>query len=103
LPLMKRLRAQDSGTLVVWQDLDRLTAGAREVQAEMTARMEPLLEHLALVFHRFTQKEGSQPPVYITVNGLPLPPRDPILATNQFRQELEGQSIRHQRRVVEVR
>lgn len=103
LPLIKRLRAQDSGTLVVWQDLDRLAAGAQDVQAEMTARMEPLLEHLALVFHRFAQKEGGKPPVHITVNGLPLPPRDPFLATNQFRQELEGQSIRHERGVVEVR
>lgn len=103
LPLIKRLKAQASGTLVVWQDLDRLTAGAKDVQAEMTARMEPLLEHLALVFHRFAQKEGLHPPVHITVNGLALPHRDPFLATNQFRQELEGQSIRHERGVVEVR
>src|SRR5690606_6240943 len=29
LPLIKRLKAQASGTLVVWQDLDRLTAGAK--------------------------------------------------------------------------
>lgn len=103
LPLIKRLKSQASGTLVVWQELDRLTAGAKDVQAEMTARMEPLLEHLALVFHRFSQKEGDHPPVQITVNGLPLPHRDPFLATNQFRQELEGQSIRHERGVVEVR
>lgn len=103
LPLIKRLEGQASGTLVVWQDLDRLTAGAKDVQAEMTARMEPLLEHLALVFHRFGQKEGSHSSVHITVNGLPLPTRDPFLATNQFRQELEGQSIRHERGVVEVR
>src|SRR3546814_9758520 len=54
-------------------------------------------------FHRFAQREGSHPSVHITVNGLPLPPRDPFLATNQFRQELEGQSIRHERGVVEVR
>lgn len=103
LPLVKRLETQASGTLVVWQDLDRLTAGAKNVQAEMTARMEPLLEHLALVFHRFAQKEGSHPSVRITVNGLSLPHRDPFLAANPFRQELEGQSIRHERGVVEVR
>src|SRR3546814_2005442 len=54
-------------------------------------------------FHRFAQKEGSHPSVHITVNGLPLPHRDPFLAANQFRQELEGQSIRHERGVVEVR
>lgn len=103
LPLINRLKVQSSGTLVVWQDLDRLTAGAKDVQAEMTARMEPLLEHLALVFHRFSQKEGIHSAVNIKVNGLALPPRDPFLATNQFRQELEGQSIREERGVVEVR
>jgi len=102
LPLIKRLRAQASGTLVVWQDLDRLTAGAKDVQAEMTARMDPLLEHLALVFHRFAKKEGAHPSVRITVNGLSLPPRDPFLADNDFRQVLEGQPIRHERGVVDV-
>lgn len=103
LPLIRRLRDQPSGTLVVWQDLDRLTAGAKDIQAEMTARMDPLLEHLALVFHRFRQKEGNHPAVQITVNGLPLPHRDPFLSSNQFRQELEGQMIRHERGEVEVR
>lgn len=102
LPLIKRLREQVSGTLVVWQELDRLTAGAKDVQAEMTARMEPLLEHLALVFHRFKQREGSHQAVQIKVNGLPLPHRDPFLSSNQFRQELEGQAIRHERGTVDV-
>jgi len=102
MPMFSRLRAQDSGTLVVWQDLDRLTAGARDVQKEMTSKMAPLLEHLALVFHRFTQKEGLHSAVSITVNGMSLPLRDPFLASNQFRQELEGQTIRHDRGTVEV-
>lgn len=103
LPLIRRLRELVSGTLVVWQQLDRLTAGANDVQAEMTARMEPLLEHLALVFHRFKHKEGSHPAVRITVNGLQLPHRDPFLSSNQFRQELEGQTIPHERGAVEVK
>lgn len=102
LPMFARLRAQDSGTLVIWQDLDRLTAGAKNVQQEMTVRMEPLLEHLALVFHRFTQREMQHPAVSMMVNGMPLPRRDPFLASNQFRQELEGQTIRHERGAVEV-
>ncbi len=102
VPLYKRLLAQETGTLVVWQELDRLTAGARNPQQEMTTRMEPLFEHLALVFHRFTQKEMPHPAVSITVNGLQLPPRDPFLASNPYRQELEGQTIREARGTVEV-
>ncbi|MBB6599611.1 ATP-binding protein [Luteimonas sp. MC1825] len=102
LPMFGRLREQKSGTLVVWQELDRLTAGAGNLQQEMTAKMEPLLEHLALVFHRFMQREAQHPKIFMAVNGMPLPHRDPFLASSQFRQELEGQTIRHERGTVEV-
>lgn len=102
LPLYAKLQSQDSGTLVIWQELDRLTAGAKSAQGEMTAKMAPLFEHLALVFHRFTQSEGSHPSVAISVNSLPLPPRDPFLGGNRFRQELEGQTIHHERGNVSV-
>ena len=102
LPMYKLLSSQPSGTLVVWEDLDRLTANASDSMKEITIKMEPLFEHLALVFHRFTQKEGEHLPVAITVNGLPLPPRDPFLGSNPYRQVLEGQSITHARGRVEV-
>lgn len=102
LPMYRQLAAQNSGTLVVWKDLDRLTANAKDPQQEITTRMEPLFEHLALVFHRFTQKEGEHPAISISVNGLPLPPRDPFLGSNPYRQALEGQVITHARGRVEV-
>lgn len=102
LPLYGRLSAQESGTLVIWQDLDRLTAGAGNPQLEMTTKMSPLLEHLALVFHRFTAKEAEHPVVIITVNGQPLPSRDPFLSSNSYRQVLEGQLIKHARGEVRV-
>ena len=102
LPFYGRLETQSSGTLVVWQDLDRLTAGARDPQQEMTAKMAPLFEHLALVFHRFTRKEDLHPAVTITVNGLAIPPRDPFLGLNDYRQELQGQTISHERGKVVV-
>lgn len=102
LPMFDKLEGQASGTLVVWQDLDRLTAGARDPQHEMTVKLAPLFEHLALVFHRFRQREGDHPAVTIFVNGMRLPPRDPFLVENPFRQVLEGQVIRHERGPIEV-
>jgi hypothetical protein len=102
LPMYRRLEAQERGTLVVWQDLDRLTAGAKDATREMTTKMEPLFEHLALVFHRFSRKEGNFPAVAMTVNGLPVPARDPFLGTNSYRQELRGQTITHERGDVVV-
>jgi hypothetical protein len=102
LPMFSRLQALDSGTLVVWQDLDRLTAGAFDPQAEMTTKLSSLYEHLALVFHRFTQKEEGIGPVSMMVNGQQIPPRDPFLRSNTFRQPLEGQVIKHERGDVRV-
>lgn len=102
LPMFSRLQALDSGTLVVWQNLDRLTAGAVDPQAEMTTKLSSLYEHLALVFHRFTQKEDGIGPVSMVVNGLQIPPRDPFLRTNTFRQPLEGQVIKQERGDVRV-
>ena len=102
LPMFSKLQALDSGTLVVWQDLDRLTAGASDPQSEMTTKLSSLYEHLALVFHRFTQKEDGIRPVSMIVNGQQIPPRDPFLRTNTFRQPLEGQVIKHERGDVRV-
>ncbi|MHC8345541.1 ATP-binding protein [Pseudomonas sp. RT6P73] len=94
MPMFSSLKLQDTGTLIVWQDLDRLTAGADRPQKEITSKLTPLLDHLALVFHRFTQRENQYEAIQITVNGLPVPARDPFLRSNPFRQPLEGQVIR---------
>lgn len=102
MPMYRRLLEQNSGTLVVWQELDRLTAKAKDPQLEMTTKMEPLFGHLALVFHRFRQKEAEHLPVSILVNGLALPPKDPFLRLNPHRQVLEGQAISHSKGSVEV-
>lgn len=95
MPMWNRLQMLENGTLVIWQDLDRLMAGARDQQKEMTVRLRPLYEHLALVFHRFTRDEGKHKAIHITLNGLAIPERDPFLSRNHFRQPLEGQRIRY--------
>lgn len=102
LPMFRRLDALPSGTLVVWQSLDRLAAGATDLAREMTVRFAGLLEHLALVFHRFAVKEEEHAALSIKVNGLRLPARDPFIRVNSYRQPLEGQTIRHERGVVRV-
>jgi hypothetical protein len=91
------LSKQESGTLVIWEGLDKLLAGAKDADKEITLKFHGLLEYLALIFHRFTQKELGFKEVSIDVNGQPLPFRDPFLRTNSYRQTLEGQVIRHER------
>jgi hypothetical protein len=94
LPLYDQLLTQASGTLVVWQSLDRLMSGSARPQAEMKSRMTYLHDHLSFVFHRFTRKEDNFPALDISVNGIKLKPVDPFLKDNSFTQPLEGQLIK---------
>ncbi len=93
LPLVDSLKAQENGTLVVWQHLDRLLAEASIPADEMRTRMSPLHAHLSFVFHRFRMKEAENHAVKICVNGLPLKPVDPFLRSNTFTQRLESQKV----------
>jgi hypothetical protein len=102
LPGFSGLAEREHGTLVVWQNLDRLLVGADDSGREMISRLAPLYEHLALVFHRFRNRESGRPAVTISVNGLALPARDPFLSSNPFRQPLENQPIPHERGAVSV-
>jgi hypothetical protein len=93
LPLYEQLSAQVSGTLVVWEDLDRLISDAEDPRAELTLNFSPLEDHLALVFHRFVAGDAHSPSVEILLNGRPLPRRDPFLVNAPFTQPLEPQVI----------
>ncbi len=93
LPLYANLLEQETGTLVVWQLLDKLMSGACLPEEEMKNRMRDLLDHLSFVFHRFTEKEDGIDPVDIFINGVKLHPVDPFLTKNPFTQPLEGQRI----------
>lgn len=96
------LNKQESGTLVIWHQLDKLLAGAKDANKEITLKFHGLLEYLALIFHRFTQKESGFKEISIDVNGQLLPFRDPFLKANSFRQNLEGQVIRHEKGNVTI-
>jgi hypothetical protein len=72
-----------SGTLVVWENCDRLlskeyTPGAKE-QAAVKRLAEALSKHIALVFHRFLDAtDGRERTVVINVNGSPVKPWNPF-------------------------
>ncbi|MBY0577791.1 MAG: ATP-binding protein [Burkholderiales bacterium] len=103
LPLYENLNLVESGTLVIWQSLDRMMSGSSSPQEEMKARMAGLLHHLGFVFHRYSQKEVHSEPIEIYVNGVKVMPMDPFLKANSFRQPLEGQEIRVRDAVISVK
>lgn len=82
IPMLDRLGS--TGTLVLWQGLDRLDAyenNADEALAAMNDLFATARFHLALTFHRFLAPEPTKPlgrRVTLLVNGATVIPADPF-------------------------
>ena len=70
----------ETGTLVVWEKLDRLSE--RDVgdatSSQIVRRIDEAIEHLELVFHRFLSGEQGLKKVEMSINGRPLSAFDPF-------------------------
>jgi hypothetical protein len=76
---LAQLSSVMSGTLVLWEHLDRIvTPGFGE--QDFLDLMDVVERHLAMVFHRFL--DGSRPKLRITINGRAIKPWDPFLLTH---------------------
>jgi hypothetical protein len=75
--LLEPLAQYDRGTLVLWENLDRVvTAGFGEQEfLDLVDRVE---QHLSMVFHRYIG--GSDPRLTIRINGRAISAWDPFLA-----------------------
>lgn len=93
IPHVDILDERKSGTLVLWQNLDKLIAGEVSVETALVGKMSHVHDHLSLVFHRFLSKEDNKPRVNISINGKSLPPVDPFLIDHQATQQLEQESF----------
>lgn len=90
LPLIDHLEALDSGTLVVWQNLDQFRSNVGSDPADTDRAMVAVRQHLGLVFHRFMQDRN---PVTIRLNGRHIPAIDPFLTGHKRTQRMPEQSF----------
>lgn len=79
VPCVNMLKNLSSGTLVVWQDLDRMFQGSENIKLILPDKMNNVVNHLALVFHRYLAGESGLKKCSIAVNNLPVEPSDPFL------------------------
>jgi hypothetical protein len=84
-----------SGTVVVWEKLDRVVGGTavdnprdRDVFNE---RVESVEKHVAMVFHRFIR--GTRR-IRLTVNGRPVAPWDPFLEDHNATQHPDSHDLK---------
>ena len=79
IPRIENLKELESGTLVVWQNLDRLKIGELNFDHSMGKKMDEVRSHLSLVFHRYINGEPGLKKMQIKMNNIPIEPADPFL------------------------
>lgn len=79
IPHIDNLREFESGTLVVWQNLDRLKVGELNFDRSMGRKMDDVRAHLSLVFHRYLSGETGLKKLQIKMNGIAIDCADPFL------------------------
>ena len=79
IPRIDELRKYNSGTLVVWQNLDRLRVGEIDFNRSMGRKMDDVRSHLSLVFHRYINGEAGLKRLQLNINNTPIQPADPFL------------------------
>lgn len=87
----------ENGTLVLWENLDRLTESETDFINESLFynKINLVEKHLSLVFHRFLSGEAhKQKKVNISINNHPISYFDPFCSSNNALQILQKEIIR---------
>lgn len=94
-PVFSGLReiVDNSGTVILWENLDKFYGGAVDKQTHLQNKLLNLVGHLNLVFHRFLRPSGNQLKTNIFIGKKPLEGIDPFLqdhpATDKGPEETE--------------
>jgi hypothetical protein len=96
-PLLTDPLAGTTGTVVLWERLDRVLGPRRPGGDAAARRLEAaageIAEHLAMVFHRFLAGEAPGPLLRIDVGGTQISPWDPFARKEQFVRALPTQTL----------
>ena len=71
-------RLGESGTLIIWEKLDRLSDGTGSGLVSFVRHADEAREHLELIFHRFLAGERGLRKIRMMLNGRALEPFDPF-------------------------
>lgn len=99
LRLLEPLRTFSSGTLVLWQNLDRLAGSEASTnhnpQYSFQNRFLYVKQYLEMVFHRYLA--DPKHPLMIQVGAAKCEPWDPYLLSNNYTQELSSEKYESDR------
>lgn len=86
-PLFNELQNRNNGTLVVWQDIDKILAD------NFSDFIDKLRKHISLVFHKFIEGSVSTKKIKISVNNNPIPPFNPFNTNHPATQQIATEKI----------
>ena len=89
LPSINLFDDVESGTYVLLQNFDRISASSHDVKKTLDSLLEAAEDHLSLVFHRIISEDG----VNIRINGRAIVPKDPFLEDHKSTQRLREQTL----------
>lgn len=91
--LANKLKELKSGTIVIWEKMDRLVGNAnKQNEAAMNVFLQEFAdveEHLSLVFHRYLEQKK----IAIFMNGNKLEPWDPFMKQSKSGQLVASESL----------
>ena len=92
LPQVNELKKYESGTLVIWQKLDRLKAGEMNFELSLGRKIDSVRDHLSLVYHRYLMGESGITKLNLSINGEKVKAIDPFL-TEKSVQAMDDETI----------
>ena len=102
MPYVRLLLKQGHGTIVLWQQLDRLVAGETGILEAFDEKMPRVREHLSLVFHRYLSGDGDQSAIKINMNDENVLPADPFFLKNKATQQLYTEHFTVENQTIQV-
>lgn len=100
IPQIDELFNCESGTLVVWQKLDRLKAGEINFELALGRKIDSVRTHLSLVYHRYLSGESGIQKLKISINGEEIPAADPFLAKKSVQAMDDETLVIHGHKIV---
>ena len=93
LPHFEQLQNSGAGTIVIWEDFDRVATGSRAKLDTVSQLVDDSRDRLGLIFHRFRVSENGSRKVLISTNGLPLEEFDPFMLSNRRTESLQREVV----------
>lgn len=100
IPQIKELFSCGSGTLVVWQKLDRIKAGEINFELALGRKIDGVRTHLSLVYHRYLSGEPGIQKLQISINGEKIPAADPFLVKKSVQAMDDETLVIHGHKIV---